>query len=70
MTSQVLSLVFLLQHLGFVVNSEKTVLSPTHKIEFLGFTTVSIWMDLTLPYEKAKKIRAESCSILNSKHRV
>ena len=38
MTSHVLSLVILLEHLGFVVNSEKSVLSTTQKIEFLGLS--------------------------------
>ena len=56
MTSHVLGLVFLLEHLGFVVNSEKSVLFPTQKIKFLGFSIDSISMGLTLPYEKAKNI--------------
>ena len=30
------SVIFLLQHLGFVINFKKCVLEPTQEIEFLG----------------------------------
>ena len=70
MASHVLGLVFLLRCLGFVVNSEKSVLFPTQKIEILGFSIDSISMGLTLPYKKVKKILAESRSLVSSENLV
>ena len=52
------ALVFLLQCLGFTVNPEKTVLQPTQTIELLGFDVNTLSMELSLPTEKLKKIRA------------
>ena len=57
---QTLALVYLLECLGFVINSQKTVLEPTQSLVFLGFTVNSTDMELRLPPEKMKKIRAEA----------
>lgn len=56
--------IFLLRCLGFTINTEKTVLVPTQTLEFLGFTVNTVSMELSLPTEKLKKIRAESRKLL------
>ena len=55
-----LGLVFLLENLGFVINSKKSQFTPTRELEFLGFTINSQTMEMKLPGEKLKKIRAEA----------
>jgi len=50
---------FLLENLGFIINSKKSILTPAQEIEFLGMTINSVTMDLKLPGEKIKKIRQE-----------
>jgi hypothetical protein len=47
----------LLESLGFITNTEKSVLTPTWIITFLGFTINSITMLFILPSEKKKKKR-------------
>ena len=49
------ALVFLLQCLGFTINTEKTVLQPTQTLEFLGFDVNTFSMELSLPTGKLKK---------------
>ena len=66
MTSHILGLVFLLEHLGFVVNSDKSVLYPTQEIKFLGLCINLMLMELKLPLLKVKMIRAESNSLMKS----
>lgn len=46
----------LLISLGFLVNLKKSVLSPTRKIEFLGFLIDSVSMRLSLPRPKVHSI--------------
>ena len=58
------ALVFLLQCLGFTINSEKTILQPTQTLEFLGFDVNTSSMELSLPTGKLKKIRVESRKLL------
>ena len=58
------ALVYLLQCLGFKVNQKKSVLEPAQVMEFLGFTVDTVHMELKLPLEKIKKIRAESRSMV------
>ena len=60
---QASGLVYLLQCLGFTINKEKTILEPS---DFLGFTVNTIAMELSLPPEKLKKIRAESRKLLEA----
>ena len=56
-TSGTSSLVMkLLISLGFLVNLKKSVLSPTRKIEFLGFLIDSVSMHLSLPRPKVHSI--------------
>ena len=52
--------------LGFTVNMEKTVLDPSQYLEFLGFMVDTTKMELSLPAQKIKKIRAESRQILEA----
>ena len=49
------SVIFLLQHLGFVINL-KCVLDPAQQIEFLGLIVNSETMTFSLPEEKIGKI--------------
>ena len=51
------SVIFLLQHLDFVINLKKYVLHPTQKIEFLGLIVNSQTINLSLPAEKIEKIK-------------
>ena len=60
----VTAVVYLLENLGFVINHPKSDLHPSQEIEFLGFTVNSKRMELKLPGEKIKKIRAEAGKVL------
>ena len=55
----------LLEHVGFMINQEKSVLIPTTKLLFLGNWIDSINMIVTLPFEKVNNIVAE-CKKLKS----
>lgn len=46
------STLWLLQHLGFVINWTKSVLDPSHCMEYLGLVIDSLDMNLSLPKEK------------------
>lgn len=48
-----------LENLGFVVNYEKSVLTPSLQMEFLGFLVDSKTLTLALPHEKVRKIQRE-----------
>ena len=50
------TVIYLLQHLGFVINLKKSVLIPTQKIEFLGLIIDSVELTLSLTQEKLDKI--------------
>ena len=58
-------LIHLLENLGFVINYRKSQLTPTQEIEFLGFVITSNSVELKLPGEKIKKIRAETRRLAN-----
>ena len=47
----------MLQNLGYVINQEKSQLTPVHKIEFLGLVIDSQNMTLSLPQEKVQDIQ-------------
>ena len=49
-------MIFLLQHLGFVINLKKCVLNSAQEIEFLGLIANSQAINLSLPEEKIRKI--------------
>ena len=56
--------VYLLTCLGFQINKEKSVVEPVQTLEFLGLTVDTISMELRLPGEKIKQIRAESRNMM------
>ena len=53
---QVREILHLLELLGFVINQEKSVLIPSHVIQFLGFKVDSTLMMISLPQEKVDGI--------------
>ena len=53
------TVIFLMQHLGFFLNMEKSILNPVQEIDFLGVTTNSLKMCLSLPQEKVLKIQSQ-----------
>ena len=46
------ALTFLLTGLGFVINVQKSITTPTQQIEFLGLKVDSVSLHLSLPGEK------------------
>ena len=46
----------LLLSLGFTINTEKSVLAPTQRLEFLGFILDSLCMTITLTEKRKQKI--------------
>ena len=56
-------LTYLLECLGFKVNYQKSVMESAQSIEFLGLAVNSVSMELSLPLQKMKKIRAEAPSM-------
>ena len=59
-TSQILS------ELGFVVHPDKSVLIPTQRLNFLGFTLNTVNMTITLPCEKTQDIIAICADLLKN----
>ena len=57
------STLWLLQHLGFVINWKKSVLHPAQSMEYLGFVISSIEMKLFLPPGKMSQL-VEDCKDL------
>ena len=53
------ALTFLLTGLGFVINAQKSITTPTQQIEFLGLKVNSVSLHLSLPGEKLHHIRME-----------
>ena len=58
------ALIALLEGLGFIVNMEKSVLTPSQQIEFLGLLLNTTSMCLTLPGHKIRTIRKEAALLL------
>lgn len=44
------------EKLGFVINKEKSILTPVHSLEFLGYKLDSKSMTVSLPSDKAERI--------------
>ena len=63
---QATCIIHLLQCLGFTINTMKTITEPTQIIDFLGITVNTVTMELALPPEEIKKIRAESRKLLEA----
>ena len=51
------TLIFILQHLGFLINTKKSYIEPTSTLEFLGVIPDSGEMTLNLPKEKRLKVQ-------------
>ena len=49
--------IFLLQYLYFILNMEKSTLTPVQEIEFLGLTVNSVKMKLSFPEQQIKRIQ-------------
>ena len=58
------TVIFLLQQLGFVLNLKKSVLTPTHKVDFLKLTVDSLIMTLSLPEKKMSKVQKQRLKLL------
>ena len=65
--SQIKTTVWLLEHLGFQINWEKSMLNPVQQIEFLGFVIDSVSMKVSLPDDKVQKIQTKCQEMLNAK---
>ena len=52
--------IFLLQHLDFLINLKKCVLDPAQEIELLGLIVNSQTMTLPLPAEKIGKVKDQN----------
>ena len=57
----------LLLHLGIVINWEKSVLSPSRKIEFLGHTVDSASIEVRVPRKKRLRLVNELKLFLNAR---
>ena len=59
------TVIWVLQTLGFVLNWEKSHLTPTRTMEFLGLMVDSDKMSLWLPSDKAEDIKARCSQLLD-----
>ena len=59
-------LIFMLQHLGFLINIKKSSLQPRSPLEFFGVIKYSMEMTLSLSKEKALKVKNQCQEILGS----
>ena len=59
------TVVFLLQHLGFVINLKKSVFTPIQQIEFLGMLVDSVKLSLSLTKEKREYIQKTCQELYN-----
>ena len=60
----------LLDKLGFTIHPEKSVLTPTQKIVFLGFILDSVKMQVSLTPERAQKLIAACRDLLNTEYNI
>ena len=58
------TVIFLLQHLGFVINSKKSVLTPVQEIEFLGLKINSVNLEISLTEERIQKVKTKCQNLL------
>ena len=56
----------LLQRLGFLINWEKSILSPAQSLEYLGMIVDTVHMELRLPQDKVTKLQKE-CRNMSTK---
>ena len=55
-TNNVRETISFFQELGFTISWDKSVLTPTHCIRFLGFDLNSLTMTVSVPADKAQRI--------------
>ena len=60
------TVIVLLQHLRFVINWKKSVLTPVQKIEFLGLEINSVTLELSLNKTKIHKVVSDCQNFLNN----
>ena len=60
------TLIFILLHLGFLINVKKSYIEPTLKLEFLVVVVGSVEMTLSLPKEKVLKVQNQCKEILEN----
>ena len=58
------TVIFLLTHLGFTINFQKSVVQPTQKIQFLGVEVDSLSLKLSPPREKVELIVSQCKTLL------
>jgi len=63
--ANITSTLSLLESLGFTINYDKSVITPTRKLEYLGFQLDTIEMTIQLPKHKKEKILKLIPTILN-----
>ena len=51
------TVIFLLKHVGFVINRKKSVLAPVQEIEFFGLKINSVNLEISLTEEKIQKVK-------------
>lgn len=56
----------LIESTGFIINREKSIMTLSRSLEFLGFTVDTVKSMLLLPAKKISKIRKEIRHVLNS----
>ena len=61
------TLIFLLQNMGFFINTQKSILDPTSTLEFLGVLVDSQNMALNQSQEKEEKIKTQCKEILEKR---
>jgi len=59
------TLVFLLQNLGFIINSKKSVFNPTQTLQFLGMEINSVEMILSFPLDEKETIVSQCQGMLS-----
>ena len=59
----------LFEALGFVIHEKKSVLTPCKRVKYLGFWLDSENMTITLPEEKAQKVK-DACTFIMSKEKL
>ena len=58
------TVIFLLEHLGFVINWKKSVLTPVQEIEFLVLKINSANLEISPTEEKIQKVKTKSQNLL------
>lgn len=58
---------FVLTNLGLVINNEKSIISPSQQLEFLGMNLNSVDLVISLPAKKLQKIVEQSSKALKDK---